>query len=80
MDFTTDRTTECGAQIFPGPTQVESNFSILKGGQTAHRSRMLDLSLEGCLHSKQFDALEGLKMDNNAGAQGNRRVLFFSAL
>ena len=51
------------ATVFPGTTHVESDSSLPKGAKTSHRKRLLDLSLEGCLHSKQFDALERLKID-----------------
>jgi hypothetical protein len=50
------------ATVLPGTCQVESDFSILKGAKTAHRTRMLDLSLEGCMHSKQYFTLERVRV------------------
>ena len=51
------------ATVFPGTTQLESDFSLLKGAKTSHRKRLLDLSLEGCMHSKQFSHLERVTVE-----------------
>ena len=52
----------CGgvASVFPGTSQVESDFSIVKGEKTMFKKALVDLSLEGILHAKQFDELKGL--------------------
>ena len=52
----------CGgvASVFPGTSQVESDFSIVKGEKTMFKKTLVDLSLEGILHAKQFDELKGL--------------------
>jgi hypothetical protein len=52
----------CGglASIFPGTSQVESDFCIVKGEKNVYRQSLTDLSLEGVLHSKQFDMLKVL--------------------
>jgi len=39
---------------------VESDFSIVKGEKTMFKKALVDLSLEGILHAKQFDELKGL--------------------
>jgi len=52
----------CGgvASVFPESSQVESDFSILKGEKTMFKKVLVDLSLVGILHAKQFDVLKGL--------------------
>ena len=52
----------CGdvASVFPGTSQVESDFSIVKGEKTMFKKALVDLSLEGILHAKQFDELNEL--------------------
>ena len=52
----------CGgvASVFSGTSQVESDFSIVKGKKTMFKKALTDLSLEGVLHSKHFDVLMGL--------------------
>ena len=52
----------CGgvASVFPGTSQIESDFSIVKGKKTMFKKALVDLSLEGILHAKQFDELMGL--------------------
>jgi hypothetical protein len=49
----------CGglASVFPGTSQVESDFSIVRGEKDVFRQSLSDLSLEGVLHAKQFDLL-----------------------
>ena len=52
----------CGglASVFPGTSQVESDFSIVKGEKTMFKHALTDLSLEGILHSKQMEMLKRL--------------------
>lgn len=45
------------ATVFPGTSQVESDFSIVKAEKDDFRTAITDLSLEGVLHSKQFSKL-----------------------
>jgi len=47
----------CGgvASVFPGTSQVESDFSIVKCEKTMFKKALVDLSLGGILHAKQFD-------------------------
>jgi hypothetical protein len=46
--------------IYPGTTRVESNFSILGWKRDEYRSALMDFSLEGIMHSKQFKALQSI--------------------
>jgi hypothetical protein len=52
----------CGgiAAVFANTASVESDFSILGWERDEYRLSMTDLSLEGVLHCKQFDAIEKL--------------------
>jgi arsenate reductase-like glutaredoxin family protein len=54
----------CGgiATIFPGPSQVESDFSIIKFEKDEFRSSIMDLSLEGVLHCKQFNMISKISL------------------
>ena len=47
----------CGgvASVFPGTSQVESDFSIVKGEKIMFKKALVDLSHVGILHAKQFD-------------------------
>jgi competence protein ComGC len=45
------------ATVFPGTAVVESEFSVLKYEKNSFRTSLLDLTLEGIMHSKQYDAL-----------------------
>lgn len=49
----------CGgiATVFPNSTTVEADFSRLGLEKTEYRKSLTDLSLEGVLHSKQFNVL-----------------------
>ena len=49
----------CGglATAFPGTSTVESDFSIVKWEKDDCRVALTDFSLEGILHTKQFDKL-----------------------
>jgi hypothetical protein len=49
----------CGgiATVFPNSTTVEADFSRLGLEKNEYRKSLTDLSLEGVLHSKQFDDL-----------------------
>ena len=40
--------------MFPGKSQVESDFSILRNGKDGFRNSITDLSLVGVLHCKQI--------------------------
>lgn len=46
------------AIVFPGITQVESYFSVLKKEKDAHRTDLTDSSLAGILHTKQFHTVQ----------------------
>ena len=52
----------CGgiATVFANTISVESDFSILGWERDEYRLSMMDLSLEGVLHCKQYDAIEKL--------------------
>ena len=52
----------CGGLATPFPTSatVESDFSILRYEKNDHRTNMLDYTLEGRLHCKQFFQLKDL--------------------
>ena len=45
------------ATVFPGTAVVESDFSVLKYEKNSFRTSLLDLTLEGIMHSKQYGAL-----------------------
>jgi hypothetical protein len=45
------------ATIYPGTTRVESEFSILRWEKDEYRSAVMNFSLEGIMHAKQFMAL-----------------------
>ena len=49
------------ATVFPGTAIVEADFSIVNYEKNDYRTSLTDLSLEGILHSKQFEMLQGLK-------------------
>ena len=53
----------CGglATVFLGMSTVESDFSIVNFEKTEYRSALMDLSLEGILHSKQYTIIKSLK-------------------
>ena len=46
--------------MFPNTATIEFDFSILKLSKDEHRKSMTDLSLEGVMQCKQFDALSKL--------------------
>ncbi|ETV90140.1 hypothetical protein H310_15024 [Aphanomyces invadans] len=48
------------ATALPNTTSFESDFCILKWEKDAYRENLLDLSLEGIFHAKQFDLLGSL--------------------
>jgi hypothetical protein len=48
------------ATIYPGRTRVESNFSILGWKRDEYRCALMDLSLEGIKHAKQFKAFQSI--------------------
>jgi len=49
------------ANVFPSITTIESDFSIINFEKNSHRPALTDLSLEGILHSKQFDMIKNSK-------------------
>jgi hypothetical protein len=48
------------ATVYPGTSRVESDFSIMNWEKDVYRSSLMDLSLEGIMHSKQFEKLQKL--------------------
>ena len=48
------------ATVFPGTSNVESDFSILKWSKDEFSMALTDFSLEGVLHAKQFERLQQL--------------------
>ncbi|ETW07419.1 hypothetical protein H310_01942 [Aphanomyces invadans] len=48
------------ATVFPNSTSFESAFSILKWEMDEFHTSMLDLSLEGIFHAKQFELLDSI--------------------
>jgi hypothetical protein len=48
------------ATIYPGTTRGQSDFSILGWEKDAYRYALMDFSLEGVMHSKQFKALQAI--------------------
>ena len=49
--------------MFPGTATVESDFSLVQYEKNSFRSCLADISLEGILHCKQFEAAESLNTD-----------------
>jgi hypothetical protein len=45
------------ASVFPGTSRVEGDFSIINWEKNPNRKKLMDLSLEGVLHSKQMEVL-----------------------
>ena len=56
----------CGdlATAFPGTSSVESDFSILNWEKDDCRVSLPDFSLEGILHSKQFDKINSISLES----------------
>lgn len=52
----------CGGVVcvLSGTSQVESDFSLVKGAKTVFWKALTDLSLEGVIHAQQFDMLKAL--------------------
>ncbi|RHY15788.1 hypothetical protein DYB32_010719, partial [Aphanomyces invadans] len=48
------------ATVFPNSASFESAFSILKWEKDEFHTSMLDLSLEGIFHAKQFELLDSI--------------------
>jgi hypothetical protein len=48
------------ASMFPNTATVESDFSVIGNEKNVHRTSLTDFSLEGILHSKQFEALRSM--------------------
>ena len=55
----------CGgiASAFPGTATVEADFSIVKWEKDEFRMSLTNFSLEGILHSKQFEKLAEIPID-----------------
>ena len=49
------------ATVFPGTATVESDFSVINSESNRCRTALTDLSLEGILHSKQWDEVRRLR-------------------
>jgi hypothetical protein len=50
------------ATIFPGTSNVESDFSVVKYEKNKNRRSVTDASLEGILHAKQYRRMHSLKV------------------
>lgn len=52
----------CGglASVFPGTSQVEGDFSVIKFSKNDYKKSLTDFALEGLLHSKQYETLAKL--------------------
>jgi hypothetical protein len=48
------------ATIYPGTTRVESDFSIVGWERDKYCSVLMNFSLEGIMHAKQFMALQSI--------------------
>jgi hypothetical protein len=48
------------ATIYPRTTRVESDFSILGWEKDEYRSALMNFSLEGIMHAKQFMASQSI--------------------
>ena len=49
---------EANSSHAPGISQVESDFSLVKGAKDVFKQSMTDLSLEGILHAKQMEMIK----------------------
>ena len=49
------------ATAFPGTSNVESNFSIVKWEKDVMQMSLSDFSLEGILHAKQYNKIYNLE-------------------
>lgn len=49
------------AKFYPGKTRVESDFSVIGWGKDEYRSAIMNFSLEGIIHSKQFKDIQTLR-------------------
>ena len=49
----------CGslATVYPGTATVESDFSVVNFEKNQYRNRIIELSLEGILHAKQYTTI-----------------------
>ena len=48
------------ASVFPGTSTVEADFSVIGWEKDEYRTALTDFSLEGILHSKQYEHLKRL--------------------
>lgn len=48
------------ASVYPGTTRVESDFSVINWEKDDFRSSLMNFSLEGIMHCKQFKAIEAI--------------------
>ena len=54
----------CGlATVFPGNANVKGNFSILKWEKDDGRTALTNFSLEGIMHSKQYEQMSKVTVD-----------------
>lgn len=53
------------ATLFPGTATAESDLSVARYEKDASRCRLIDLSLEGIVHSKQFVSLQSINTKIN---------------
>lgn len=51
------------ASIYPGTSRVESDFSVLGWEKDTHRAALMDISLEGIMHAKQWQALANISTE-----------------
>ena len=49
------------ASVYPGTARVESDFSIIGWEKDEYRTSLMDVSLEGIMHAKQFKDLVALR-------------------
>ena len=49
------------ATAFPGTSNVEGNFSIVKWEKDVMQMSLSDFSLEGILHAKQYNKIYNLE-------------------
>lgn len=48
------------ATVYPGTTRVDSDYSIIGWEKNEYRTALMDLSLEGVMHAKQFSELQAI--------------------
>jgi hypothetical protein len=53
------------ASVYPGTMRVKSDFSVIGWEMYKFRSALMDISLEGIMHAKQFKELQAIEMGSN---------------